>query len=685
MRRFYKPSRIVTILIIVSVILVIYTASLYRLQHEGAASAIADAWLPGDTTIHTVTQAARRGDILDRNGKLLVSSRAAYNISLSRKALLNAEDTNGAIESLIYAAIENGVEYNDSFPVTVGAPFEYVSDMTATQRSRLDQYFEYFKNSGLSPDVSASDLIVWMKDHYGLDYTTSLADTRLIIGIRYELEIRVIINTSPYVFATDVSTDFLAYVEEQSIPGVYTETSSVRVYHTEYAAHLLGYISQMTPEQYEYYETLGYAMNAYVGQTGVELAFEEYLHGTDGVMRYRVTDTGMVVDVETITEPVPGENVYLSIDIDLQAAAEESLENTIAQINTERSPDDWAEGGSVVVTDPGTGEVLVCASYPSYDIKTFRTDYAALAADSRKPLLNRATQEHYNPGSTFKMVTAYAALCSDKYSRWTTIFDPGIYTEYPDYQPRCWIYNQTGAGHGSLDMVGALKHSCNYYFYTLGDNLGSTAMANASRAFGLGSKTGIEINEIEGTLATPEYKLSVLNEGWVSGDNLLTSIGQGHNHFTPVQLCNYVATIANNGVRHSLSLLNSTKSADYSETTRTTAKTVAGTIEETDYIEVLQEGMRAVTGAGGTAYSVFGTYPIKVAAKTGTVQSDTASTDNGVFVCYAPAYSPELAISVVVEKGGSGAAIMSIGRDILDSYFLGETADTVAPEGVLIP
>ena len=667
-----------------TILTVVYVISLYNLQLLREERDIETI----NTTSYTTTLSAARGDILDRNGILLATSRAVYNLAISRDALMDAEDPNSELLRLARMAQEQNIKYIDTFPMTQEAPFTYLEDMSDTQESRLQLYFEYFS---LDPNISASDLFVWMKNHYGLDFTTSILDTRLMIGIRYELELRLIMNISQYVFARDVSTDFIAYVEAKAIPGVFVEVGSVREYTTDYAAHVLGYTGLIGPEDSEKYEELSYAMDSAVGKTGVELAFEQFLHGTDGRERVVTNSNGTVIGVEVREEATPGSNVYISIDIGLQEVAEKSLANVIRNINNTRDNEkDFAKAGAVVAIDVKTGEVLVDASYPTYNLSTLfdGNNFQLLSEDETLPLFNRSTQGRYNPGSTFKMVTSLAGLRSGKINRWTTVTDTGKYMAYEGYHPVCWIYSSTGAGHGTLDIVGALENSCNYYYYWLGDVIGQDIINEATVDFGLTLETGIEIPERAGILGTPDYKETEIGEPWYKADTLMSAIGQGYDMITPIQLANYVAMIANDGLRYDLTLMNSVRNWDYTGVIYEQEPVVAGEIAEKDFISILQEGMTAVADSG-TAAGVFEGYPVSVAAKTGTVESANDEFNNGVFVCYAPADDPEIAIALIVEKGQSGSTIMSIARDMLDYYFSTKTTDSgysgVHVEGNLIP
>jgi penicillin-binding protein 2 len=289
------------------------------------------------------------------------------------------------------------------------------------------------------------------------------------------------------------------------------------------------------------------------------------------------------------------------------------------------------------------------------------------------PLLNRATYGTYSPGSTFKMVTAFTGIRTGTITQYTTIEDQGRYTKYEDYQPACWIYP---GSHGQMTVVSAIENSCNYFFYWLGDVLKNQDIADTATEFGLGCKTGIEVSERTGTVASATYKGENLNDQWYPADSLQAAIGQSYNLFTPIQIANYIATIANGGTHYDLHLLHSVRNYDYTESVYDQSPVAANIIDNSNgYLEILQQGMRAVAKTG-TASAVFGSYPYSIAAKTGTVQLGQESTNNAVFVCYAPYDDPQIAIAVVVEKGGSGSDIMGVAEDILDYYFGSVSVDS---------
>ena len=689
----FKPIRLGIIFTIMAIMLTIYVSALYRMQiYEERPTE--EELFPLRPIIRAVTMTAARGNIYDRNGVLLASGRPSYKITLNRDTMVEYPNArrNEIVRELVFTSMDEGVQYNDSFPITKGAPFTYMTNMTTSQRVQLEAYIAFFEQ--LDPDITASDLLAWMRGHYGIDFTTSITEARLIIGVRYEIEMRAILhNLPPYVFADDVSTHFISNISERSLDGVFIESSYVREYHTANAPHLIGYIGPIPYEEYERYNDLGYPADAIVGITGAEYVFEEALRGING-FQYEWTNTaGSVVDITSQVEPIPGQHVYLTIDIGLQVAAEDALRSHIESSNLEIDEEnEKITGGAVVVSDVWTGEVLAAATYPSYNRFTLSQDAPTLFNDPNKPMVNRATQELYSPGSTFKMITGLAALRHGIVGRHTIINDVGIYDVYESFQPTCWIFPTYRVGHGNLDIVEAITCSCNYFFISCSDRIagggesGAEAIAEVALEFGLGRKTGIEIPDLAGILATPEWKETELDEGWWRADTLQVSFGQGFNRFTPIQMANYVATIANGGTLYNMSVLRRLVSSDMSEVLYTHEPTIISEFPETSYLEIIREGMQLVTRSrNGTANRVFGDYPIDVAAKTGTVQIETEDINTGVFVCYAPTESPEIAISIVIERGGSGSAVMDIARVILDYYFGSEMTAFTVPFGELIP
>ena len=632
-----------------------------------------------NTLVSTQTVQASRGSILDRKGRVLVSNRAGYNISLDRERLVAGGDPNGDILRLVAIADRLGHSYSDTLPISAAEPFTFDAAMSDTQRTRLDNYLAHF---GLSPDTDAPELMSWLRDHYSMDPGYSSASARTAAGIRYELETRTLFDFSDYVFAEDADMDLISAVREEGIPGVGIDATSVREYHTPYAAHILGRVGPMNETEYEKYGSLGYPMNARVGKDGVEQVFEEYLHGTDGEMTVTRTKNGTVTDSVYTTVPQAGSNVTLTLDIRCQQAAEDSLARTIAEMNASRDDDKKVAGGAVVAIEVGTGDILASASYPTYSLETFSQDYAELEADPAAPLYNRAIKGTYSPGSTFKMNTAIAALQSGVITPGTQIYDKGIFDEYSGYEYKCWIWP---GSHGTLNVSTALQNSCNYFFYKVGLETGIDTISYYASLFGLGQSTGIELDENTGILATREYKETVVGEDWYPGDTLLASIGQSYNLFTPMQLASYAATIAADGTRYSAHLLKSVKTYDNSVTTYSYEPTVLSRVEaDQSYFDAIKLGMYYVSKYGSPS-GVFGSYRIDVASKTGTVQLGDEKQNNAVFIAYAPYEAPEIAVAVVVQGGGSGAYVTQIARDVFDYWFSAKEEDSsISTENTLL-
>jgi len=710
MQKMYTPARIGLMIAALAAMLTVYVSALFVIQVYDQIG-VDESQTPQRIITRRTTLNAARGNIYDRNGVLLASGRPSYNVKIDRRALLFSPDPNDTVQRLISAAMDRGLAYQDTFPVTRGAPFDFLPNMSTTQRNRLNQYMDFHN---IDPDIPVSELLAWMRGHYGIDYTIGILEARLIIGVRYELEVRAIVHAiRPYIFLADVETDFVSYLEEQGLIGVYAESTFVREYHTSSAAHIIGYTGLMSPEEFEIYRERGYPMDAIVGKIGAELAFEEYLHGSPGEMVTRMTEDGTVVSVEVTSDPVPGKHVTLTLDLDLQIVTEHALRTHIERVNITREQlrlesdedvDNTIRGGAVVVTNVNTGEILASATYPSFNLQTLSEDWLFLNANPNNPMLNRATHGRYIPGSTFKMVTALAGLRHIPRigaSKYYPIYDAGSFTKYADagegFIANCWLFNQVRVGHGWVHLTQAIEVSCNYYFIQVADWLpggpraGADLLAQTATEFGLGIRTGLEISESAGRLATWEdtweARYAATGEtGWFAADTIMAGFGQGENRFTPVQLANYAATIANGGTLYSLTILRMIRYSDFSGIYSSTEPEVLNVIEETEFIEWIQEGMvLASTGRNGTARRIFRDFPIVVASKTGTVQIEGRAFNDGVFVCYAPADNPQIAISIVVEKGGSGSEVMGIAETILRHYFLTPSSFMAVPYGGLVP
>ena len=665
-----------------------YALKTYHLQVVDNDGAVTNATT---YTIYTTVKAAR-GDILDCNGNVLVTNRACYDLVFIHYIICSAADRNAILLDLVNVCRDMGLEYIDHFPVSDTAPFSYT---LSSQSSTWQGYFQSYLTAKpkLDSDITAPLLMKQLRSYYNIPEDWSDEDARAVIGLRYELDLRngVINSLSSYVFMEDVSSDALAAILELNVPGLKTEASVTRVYNTQYAAHILGYIGAMNAKQWEYYKTLTYedsegntrflySMDALVGQDGLEQAYEEYLHGVDGVRKDVLAVDGTVLSSEYTVVPQAGKNVELSIDINVQAAAEDSMAELMTQLREGDPSADGSdvEGGAVVVMDVKTGQILACASYPTYNLSTFREDYNALLTADYQPLYNRALQALYPPGSTYKMSMVIAAIDSGTIGMYDEIFDSGVYMEYAsaNYKPQCLQYTNYGYGHGWINSLHALEKSCNYYFYYLADHMSIDVMDSTAAALGLGEKTGVELYEEAGRRANPTTKAALYsgdNSRWYISDQISAAIGQSDNRFTPLQLCVYTATLANRGVRYEATFLNRVLSDDYSSIILESEPNILSTLEISDEAyAAYTQGMRLVAQSG-TASKYLSKYPIAVAAKTGTAETGILGTsDNGAFVCYAPYDDPEIAVVVYGEKAGHGSTMAQIGKAVLDAYFYDE-------------
>ena len=674
---------------------------IYRLYDEQIIKTDGGS-ISNETTFTTLTRVkAARGEILDRNGNVLVSNRASYDLVINHYVLVSAKGTNDYLYQLVKLCQELGIEYNEHFPISQQRPFTYtLEEYNSAYQGYFQEYLKYM--DGLDSDITAPLLIETLREVYGLPAEWSDEDARLVIGLRYELALRNCVpSMANYVFLNDVSQEEMAAIGELNIPGMNVEASTVREYQTEYAAHILGFVGAMSAEQWEYYKQFEeYSMDAQVGQAGFEAAFEEYLHGVDGWRMDTVNQDGTLVSSEYLVEPKAGSNVQVTIDIVLQGIAEESLARHMEELRNNENPNADgadAEGAAVVAMDPNTGQVLVCASYPTYDPATYFENYNEILKDPLTPLFNRALDATYPPGSVYKPVMVVAAIDSGLINSATIIEDKGMFdpdnspdNKYDKFQPTCLTYSLLGYTHGPINAAQALKVSCNYFFYDLGDRIKLSIMDNTGKMMGLGESTGIELPESTGHRANAETKAELFegeDGSWYQGDQILAAIGQSEHRFTPMQLCVYVSTLATQGDRYRATFLNRIVSSDNRSLLKESQVELMSHLDISDeaYMSYMQ-GMCMVTQeSGGTAYSVFRDYPIQVAGKTGTAETDkTDKSDNGSFICFAPAYDPEIAISVYGEQAGHGSSMAGVAKDILDSYFeVGAPADVNSYENKL--
>ena len=646
------------------VILILFIAVLFDAQISNGSEYRAKS-IASNATWQTVD--ANRGILTDRNGKVLVSNRLTYTLTLDKTGFADSAALNETIDRLVRLAQETDTVWTDTLPLSRDlTPILYLSSRNS------EDFLRFLEKNDISDDLTAVQMLRVLRELFEIGREYDDAAARLIAGVRYELDSR-----SSYVFAEDVPGEMIVQIVDGAFPGVTTGVSSSRVYNTEYAAHILGRITRIYEEDWDEYADKGYAMDALVGESGVERAFEDYLRGIDGTRIITTDENGKITGELYTTEPQPGNTVALTLDIDLQEVTEKTLAKTVEAMIDE---DSNQRGAAAAVVKVGSGEVLSLASYPTFDLSTFSEDYVDLLADERLPMFNRAVDGTYAPGSTFKMCTAVAALETGVITPSSIIRCEGIYTYYKDPQPRCWVW-ANGYTHGRIDVSQAITDSCNYFFYEVGRLLGQDALNNYALQFGLGKKTGIEIGDSAGALASADYAEKYDLE-WSDGQTLTAAIGQSYNLFTPLQLANYTATLVGGGEYYTPHLLKSVKSYNNEELIYVYDEEADHVVEMSEETKrVVTEGMHNLTT--GSLAGAFSNCVVSAGAKTGSAQVGT-DIANGVFVCYAPYENPEIAVAIVIEKGGAGAALASTAVEIINAYFTNSGVGGVIPENTLL-
>ena len=610
---------------------------------------------------------APRGEITDRYGRPFVTNRTGYFVVLEKINETNQE-RNESILNILKLLTEKGstAEYEDILPISFDSPFRF--RFPKEDQNHAEQEKRFKNENGFDESSTATDIINGLCEKYKIDDEYTNKEKRLIAGARYSMEKNGFSVSSPYTLAEDVDIETVTKIKEHAdlFPGVAVHEQPVREYlYPETATHILGRVGKISSDEYEQLKNDGYGRNDYIGKQGAEKAFEQYLRGTDGVSSVERQIDGESTNFIESVDPVPGNSVILTLDLDLQLAAEESLKKAV---DSTKSSSSSKNGGAVVAVDVNSGEILATASYPTYDITQFSEKYNEMAEDKSNPMFNRAFAGLYEPGSTFKPISTIAAIDSGVLEPDEKIETKGEY-KYLDRTFKCNIFRTKGLTHGTINVSEAIGVSCNYFFYEVGRRTGIEKIAETAEKFGLGDLTGVELSgeEAKGRIATPENR-EKSGEKWYPGDVLQAAIGQSDNLFTPLALANYTAALANGGTTYKTKLLKAVKSETDETIIKSTTpeiKQLAGASKEA--LTAVKDGMLKVTEPGGTAYSVFSDFPVSVAGKTGSAQVSGGT--NGLFICYAPAENPQIAVSVALENGGSGTLAASVARDVLDGYF----------------
>ncbi len=616
----------------------VVNASEYTDKNDGAASVL------------TSVLKAPRGEILDCYGRQIAINRDGYNVVFNKAYV--KDNFNDVILTLINLMQKNKAEWNDELPISKDAPFEFIADGDIERLRKTLELAHY---------ATAKNCFDEMVEKYELKGYTA-QEQRKIMGVRYSMTIADFSISYPFTFAEDIPTELMRKISESSflLDGVTVEVVPFREYtDTTLAVNLIGSVGPIYKEDWEEYKAKGYSYDDKVGKSGIEKWGEEHLRGIDGEITYRLDSSGNIISKEVTKEPIAGKTIMLTLDKVVQRSAQDSLETVIKGLQ--------AKGGSVtagaaVAVDIDSGSVICSANYPTYDSATMNENYNQLASNPAKPLTNRAFQGVYPIGSTIKPIVAIAALENSKLQHGETIFCARTYKYFGDYQPSCMHYHKT------MNLKNALSKSCNYFFFELGKRLGAITLTDYFKQFGLGKKTGVEVDDAAGIILEPK-------SNGVGGDTLQISIGQ-MNAFTPLQLANYTATLANGGTHYKATLINQIVSYDMSEVYEKKTPEVVNTVSmRKDNIAAVKEGMLSVT-EDGTGRAALGDYPIKIGGKTGTSQVQ-GKVDHSVFVAFAPFDNPEIAISVVLEHGNSGYSAGTVVRNMLDAYFFTESNSPV--------
>ena len=687
--------RTITIIAVYGFVTVLFIGRLIYLQVSGQD--YYSMSMPSRQYTRTVSIQAQRGEIYDRNGRPLVVNHYSYDISADYSSKPSSgREFNDMLLDFLLCADRSGAdvaEPKDSLEVEVladGLHFTKPEGFEETVRGKryAKLVSELHPKASEGTDGEGAVLLKYFgitseekgasgKTETFCNYTW--ANAKRLFLIRLDMELSGFSPAQPYVLASNATTDLIAAVEEKYSTGFLVSVRSSRQYlYPGYASHILGLVNKIPAAELEQYTEKGYPMDAVVGISGAEAAFEDYLRGSDGTLTITEDEYGNVLSAEVTKEPSPGHDVYLTIDIDMQMTAERALAENIMKIREEADPDkpltgEDAYSGALTVLDADTFEVLSLCSYPTFNLATFSRDYPYLSNDQLKPMFNRALTGAYAPGSTFKIGVAVAALSEGTITKDTIIEDEGIYRYYENskYTPRCWLYLLTNGQqtHGRINVVEAIQESCNYFFYEVGRNLTISKMNEYCRKYGLGQPTGIELPESTGILAGPDYRAENGLGQWSPGDTLQAAIGQSDNQFTPLQISIYLATVLNGGTRYSASILHSVKDYATGRVIYSRTPKVLDTVDiGRDILSTVKEGMRGVMD-NGSAASVFRGYEISVGGKTGTAQVYENKSDNGIMTAFAPFENPEIVVTCVIEQGSGGTQAGYAVRDVMDYYF----------------
>ena len=628
-----------------------------------------------NTTDYNFTVTAARGDIVDSAGRRIATTATSYNVVLN-KLLMGDRDLDTMLQQIVELLRENGESWNDTLligqPDAAGRYAFTDDDSSASDQKQLADMKETL---GLQQYATADDVMEMLVEKNELQ-GFPLEWQRVLAGIHYEMDRQAFSNVNNFVMAENVSAVTVATIKEHSLqlPGVEIVETSARSYdQSDIIPAVLGRVGKITAEKWKVTDSngqvtyplreKGYNMNDVLGISGLESVYEDELRGKDGVETITRNSDGVIVDTRLTTVPEPGHTVQLTIDSNFQRAVDKALAENIDMINRVYNTGTMkAAAGAVVVLDVKDGSVMAASNYPSYDQNLYASNYSEYSSDPSLPLFNRALQGLYTPGSTFKPAVAVAALDSGLINQYSTVYCNGVYNYFKDYHPRC-----TRHGHsGNIDVVTAIKWSCNVFFYDVGRRLTSDVYDAYAYKLGLGQRTGVEVSEALGRLTTKN------DSNYTASLDVQAAIGQGNTVVTPIQLATYAATLANNGTRYRTHFVKAILDTNTGEVLSETKPEVMDVIEGTgNTFELVRQGMKQVPS---TISGKISSYPVPIACKTGTPQrSETYASGkhylNAMMVAYLPADDPQIAIGITIEYGGYGARTGDLVVDIANAYF----------------
>ncbi len=665
MKSRYSSIRSVIALVLVAIMIGGFGYELFNIQilnHEFYTEQ------NNNVSTYTVPLEAARGDIVDRNGNVLVTNRQGNSIILDAAYFPTRSDNkarNEIIHNLLKLFYKNKEEYVNNLPLTVkNGKIAFTDDEEEIANMKKEEVFNLQKYATAQ---NCFDTMVEMYELENYDINTALR----IGAVRYELTTQYFSIENPVTIAENVKSETVAAIKEdkKTYLGADVRAVSYREYtDSTIAPHILGTVRKINGEEYNELKDDGYGINNIIGESGIESACEKELRGVPGELTITIDSEGNVTE-EITKNPIRGNTVMLTIDKDLQRVAQDKLKESCDEVSLTKG------AGAVVVQHTKTGEILASASYPTFNLQDYYDNYEKLVKNKRNPMWNRFALGTYAPGSTFKPMMACAALEEGAINEDSVFRCTGTF-HYYDLTLRC--LDQTA--HGSENVRLALKDSCNIFFYNCADELGITKINEYGKMFGLGEKTGVEIPEAAGTFASPAVA-EQLGRAWQMGDTIQAGIGQSYHLFTPLQLANYCATIANNGTRYESHFVKAIINSSNHSVDETGITVVEDLPISDKTFTAVKEGMRLVATKQGIRF-VFNKIKTPVACKTGTSQVwiDGKKENNGFLVTFAPYKNPEIAIASVVELAGSGTETAEITSAIIDYYYSNNTDKTPAQE-----